>query len=86
MKNEDYNQAYNYQHMLVQAIVKVFQTLKDDNWILAAVNMVALELRLLAIKVDTTPTNRGGQPKSREALEKAADSLMACFRICTNDK
>ncbi|XP_075214175.1 PCI domain-containing protein 2 isoform X2 [Lycorma delicatula] len=80
-----FNQAYTCQTLVVQVLIKCFQSLKDDNWLLPVMNTVCLDLRLLAIKADSVGSGRGGAGKPREALEKAAEVLMACFRICTAD-
>lgn len=84
--NGDYSTAYSYQNMVVQCLIKIFQTLKDDNWLLPVINTVCLELRLLAAKVDMASSGKSGVGRPREALEKAAEPLMTCFRICTADK
>ena len=86
LSNSDYSTAYNYQNMVVQGLIKLFQALKDDNWLLPVINTVCLELRLLAAKVDVASSGKGGMVRPREALEKAAEALMTCFRICAADK
>jgi len=46
---------------------------------------VCLDLRLLAMHADRMLTDKGiGRPK--ETLEKAAECLMGCFRVCAADK
>lgn len=86
MSNGNFSTAYNYQNMVVQGLIKIFQALKDDNWLLPVINTVCLELRLLSSKVDLALTGKSGMCRPREALEKAAEALMTCFRICTADK
>lgn len=85
LSNGDYNSGYNCQNMVVQGLIKIFQTLKDDNWLLPVINTVCLDLRLLAAKGDVSSSGKGGLGRPREALEKAAEALMTCFRICTAD-
>lgn len=85
LSNGDYSVAYNYQNIVVQGLIKIFQTLKDDNWLLPVINTVCLELRLLAAKVDIASSGKSGVGRPRETLEKAAEVLMTCFRICTAD-
>ncbi|XP_046677027.1 PCI domain-containing protein 2-like [Homalodisca vitripennis] len=79
MKKKNYNSAYEHQTVLVQNLTKVFQGLRDENWLLPAVNGVCLELRMVATHLMKQP-GTGTKP-----LEKAAECLMACFRICTAD-
>ena len=88
VSRKNYTLAYAEQNAVVQGLIKVFQTLKDENWLLPVMNTVCLDLRLIATKVDMLPStlSSGNEAKPREALEKAAETLMACFRICTSDK
>lgn len=76
------------QNNVVQAFIRIFQYYKEENWLLPVMNTVCLELRILAGKVDTISSNESsrGSVKPREALEKAAETMMACFRICSSDK
>lgn len=86
LTNGDCSTGYNYQNMVVQGLIKIFQTLKDDNWLLPVINTICLELRLLATKVDIASSGKSGMGRPRETLEKAAEALMTCFRICAADK
>ncbi|XP_073988112.1 PCI domain-containing protein 2 [Rhodnius prolixus] len=85
-KNEA-NEAHMEQNNVVQAFIRIFQYYKEENWLLPVMNTVCLELRILAGKVDTISSNESsrGSVKPREALEKAAETMMACFRICSSD-
>ena len=51
-------------------------------------NIICLELRLIAGKVEALPVKgiHTSAIKPREALEKAAETLRTCFRICSSDK
>lgn len=80
LKKKDYNSAYESQSIVVQTLTRTFQNLKDENWLLPVINTVCLDLRMLATRLMAQP-GVGTKP-----LEKAAECLMACFRICTADK
>ncbi|XP_039278916.1 PCI domain-containing protein 2 [Nilaparvata lugens] len=69
--------ACSYQQAVMQALGKQLQQLKDDNWLLPVMATVCLDLRLTAIKADHN--------KPPHCLEKAAEALMTCFRICAAD-
>lgn len=85
MNNQDFVEAYRCQAVVVQSFVKMLQTQRDENWCLPVMYTVCLDLRLLAMHADRTLTVKGiGRPK--ETLEKAAECLMACFRVCAADK
>ncbi|XP_011503862.1 PREDICTED: PCI domain-containing protein 2 homolog isoform X2 [Ceratosolen solmsi marchali] len=67
----------------VQVLIKILQIQKEENWMLPVMNMMCLELRLLAVKTETSKKIRNGKPG--ENLEKCAECLMSCFRICAAD-
>ncbi|XP_066603911.1 PCI domain-containing protein 2 [Prorops nasuta] len=75
--------AYNNQNSAVQSLTKILQTQKEENWMLPVMHIICLELRLLAIRVETSQTNK--TMKSGEILEKCAECLMGCFRVCAAD-
>lgn len=79
--------AYKEQDNVVQVFIRIFQYYKEENWLLPVMNTLCLDLRLIAAKVDslTVKGSHSGAIKPREALEKAAETLMACFRICSSD-
>lgn len=79
--NKDYNEAYKNQSICAQAVVKMLQFLKDENFCLPIMYKVCSDLRLLAQKCE----EQGCGSKPGELLEKAAESLMACFRVCAAD-
>lgn len=81
----DYAEAYRCQSTLVLTFSRMLQACRDDNWLLKAMFTVCLDLRLLAIRADNHNSSKGFG-KSMEALEKAAECLMACFRVCAADK
>lgn len=77
----DVKQAYACQIVSVQAFVKGFQAQKDENWALPLMYTLILDLRLLANNVEKS--NEKGS--KGDTLEKAADGIMSCFRICGSD-
>ncbi|XP_055371163.1 PCI domain-containing protein 2 homolog [Condylostylus longicornis] len=77
----DYSEAYKTQSHCVQSVVKMLQYLKEENWCLPIMYRVCLDLRILAQKCE----EEGFHSKPGEILEKAADCLMACFRVCASD-
>ncbi|WAR27388.1 PCID2-like protein [Mya arenaria] len=57
---------------------------KDENWSLPILFAICLDLRLFANKADHQTVQRG-RGKYGERLEKAAETLMGCFRVCASD-
>ncbi|XP_055525481.1 PCI domain-containing protein 2 homolog [Wyeomyia smithii] len=77
----NYSEAYRQQTNCIQAVVKMLQALKDENWFLPIMYTVAIDLRRLAAKCEEQlKTSKPG-----EILEKAAECLMGCFRVCAAD-
>ncbi|AWO95509.1 putative PCI domain-containing protein 2-like [Scophthalmus maximus] len=70
--NHDFVEAYK------------FQTLshKEENWALHVMFAVTLDLRIFANNAELQNKAKG-QPG--EMLEKAAEQLMSCFRVCASD-
>ncbi|KAK7091025.1 PCI domain-containing protein 2-like [Littorina saxatilis] len=82
--NHDFVEAYACQSIVVQVFTREFQSQKDDNWSLPIMFTVCLDLRLFAHSADVQAVKRNhGKPGER--LEKAADLLMGCFRVCASD-
>ncbi|XP_059062423.1 PCI domain-containing protein 2 homolog [Achroia grisella] len=77
----EYMEAYNYQSNCVTAVVKLLQSQKEENWSLPLMYTVCLDLRLVARKADGS----NSQSSHGKIMEKAAESLLACFRVCTAD-
>lgn len=73
-----FNEAYKYQSICVQAVVKLLQAMKEENWCLPVMYVTCLDLRVLALKCELieSSTKRG------QVMEKAAECLMSCFRVC----
>lgn len=77
----NYSEAFKYQTALIQSVVKLLKVCKEENWPLPIMYAVCLDLRLLAMKCEKII----GVSKPGEILEKAAESLMICFRVCAAD-
>lgn len=77
----NYTEAFKSQSALVQSVVKLLTSAKEENWPLPIMYAVCLDLRLLAVQCERTT----GVEKPGEILEKAAESLMSCFRVCAAD-
>ncbi|EDO39944.1 predicted protein [Nematostella vectensis] len=82
--NNDYVEAYNAQASVVQAFIKIFQAQKDENWSLPLMSAVTLDIRRFAVKADQQMCQRGAG-KPGDTLEKAAEMIMGCFRVCASD-
>ncbi|KPJ06019.1 PCI domain-containing protein 2-like [Papilio machaon] len=78
--DKDYMEAYESQSACVAAVVKMLQGQKDENWSLPLMYTVCLDLRLVAQKAEGCNSQNNGK-----ILEKAAESLLACFRVCAAD-
>lgn len=81
-KNE-YVEAYQQQSNLTQALTRILQTQKEENWALPIMYTVCLDLRLIAQQAEKHRV--GSNEKPGEILEKAAECLMGCFRVCAAD-
>ncbi|KPJ01261.1 PCI domain-containing protein 2-like [Papilio xuthus] len=80
LHDKDYMDAYENQSACVASVVKMLQGQKDENWSLPLMYTVCLDLRLVAQKAEgCNPQDNG------KILEKAAESLLACFRVCAAD-
>lgn len=83
LTSKQYFDAYQQQSNLIQSLMKIMQTQKEENWCLPVMYAVCLDLRLLAQKVETDRRSASDNPG--EILEKAAECLMVCFRVCCAD-
>lgn len=87
---KDFSEAYSYQCGVVQAIVRMLQSQKEENWSLPIMFTATLDLRLLAIQADhqvfdSKDDGATLQTPVWDTLEKSADLLMQCFRVCASD-
>ncbi|XP_043795736.1 PCI domain-containing protein 2 isoform X1 [Apis laboriosa] len=83
INKDDSLSMYNYQSSAVQSLTKILQMQKEENWMLPVMNVMCLELRLLAVCAENTKISKNMKPG--EILEKCADCLMGCFRVCACD-
>ncbi|KAK4881351.1 hypothetical protein RN001_004670 [Aquatica leii] len=82
LNNKMYLEAYQYQSSLTQSLTKIIQNQKEENWALPIMYSVCLDLRLLAQRAEKV---RNVSEKPGQILEKAAECLLGCFRICAAD-
>lgn len=82
--SNDWLKAFENQYTLVSAITKWLQLQKDENWSLGVMHTACVELRLLSLQADRIQ-KRSHTGVRVEYLEKAAEALMGCFRICASD-
>ncbi|XP_014231313.1 PCI domain-containing protein 2 [Trichogramma pretiosum] len=82
-QGEDVAVTYANHSTSVQSLVKILQLQKEENWMLPVMFSMCLELRLLAIKAEKGKKNKIVKPG--ENLEKCAECLLSCFRICAAD-
>ncbi|KAK3585965.1 hypothetical protein CHS0354_038509 [Potamilus streckersoni] len=80
----DFLEAYHCQSIVMQAFTKIFQSQKDENWSLPILFVISIDLRVFAVNADIEAVKRG-KSKPGERLEKAAELLMNCFRVCASD-
>ncbi|XP_066516246.1 PCI domain-containing protein 2 [Hoplias malabaricus] len=84
VSNHDFVEAYKYQTVVVQSFLKAFQAHKEENWALPVMFAVTLDLRIFANNAEQQ-LQKKGKGKVGDMLEKAAEQLMSCFRVCASD-
>ncbi|XP_004207156.2 PCI domain-containing protein 2 isoform X1 [Hydra vulgaris] len=84
VSENNYIEAYNSQVLVVQSFLKVFQSMKEENWALPVLYNICLDLRLFALRADCKNVKEG-TGKENEILEKSAEYIMNCFRVCVSD-
>jgi len=84
VSQNDYIMAYTCHINAIQNFLKVFQSQKDENWALPVLYTLCLDLRRFALQADLQH-KRKGTGKENEMLEKSAEYLMNCFRVCVSD-
>ncbi|XP_044284623.1 PCI domain-containing protein 2 isoform X3 [Varanus komodoensis] len=91
--NHDFVEAYKCQTVIVQvsnflkfhtSFLRAFQAHREENWALPIMYAVALDLRIFANSADQQLAKKG-KGKVGDMLEKAAELLMNCFRVCASD-
>ena len=80
----NYTDAYEAHVSAIHSFIKVFQTQKDENWALPVLYSLALDLRQFVISADSQ-RGKNKTAKQDELLEKSAEHLMSCFRVCVSD-
>ncbi|XP_073412963.1 PCI domain-containing protein 2 [Dendrobates tinctorius] len=84
VSNHDFVEAYKCQTVVVQSFLKIFQAHKEENWALPIMYAITLDLRNFANCADQQLAKKG-KAKIGDMLEKAAELLMSCFRVCASD-
>ena len=84
VSENNYYEAYLAQVSVVQSFNKVFQAQKGENWALPVLYTICLDLRMYAIIADSQRV-KNGTGKDGDMLEKSAEYLMNCFRVCVSD-
>lgn len=80
----DCDRAFSCQSLAVSVFSKLFATQRDDNWCLPVMCCLCLDLRRVAMMTDADSCKHG-RDQTGDLLEKAAEGLMGCFRICAGD-
>ncbi|KAM4795089.1 PCI domain-containing protein 2 [Rhinophrynus dorsalis] len=84
VSNHDFIEAYKYQTVSITSFLKTFQAHKEENWALPIMYAITLDLRIFANNADQQLVKKG-KGKVGDMLEKAAELLMSCFRVCASD-
>jgi len=82
--SHDFVEAYRAQNIVVQSFTRIFGLQKEENWGLTIMFAVTLDLRIFATNADVQ-IQKHGRGRPAETIEKAAELLMGCFRICASD-
>ncbi|XP_019860303.1 PREDICTED: PCI domain-containing protein 2-like [Amphimedon queenslandica] len=88
LTNGHFDEAFACQTLVVQSFCKGFQAQKEENWGLPVLQQVVLDLRRIALKAESVAKERVGVVKGKkegEILERAAEQIMSCFRVCVSD-
>ncbi|XP_075056142.1 PCI domain-containing protein 2 [Mixophyes fleayi] len=84
VSNHDFVEAYKCQTVVFTSFLKTFQAHKEENWALPVMYAITLDLRNFANSADQQLVKKG-KGKIGDMLEKAAELLMSCFRVCASD-
>jgi hypothetical protein len=87
LSQRKFEAASQHQQNSMSILTKILQGIKEDNWPLPVLYVTARDMRLLAIAADKEVAHQlhRKSAKPNENLEKAAESLMAVFRVCATD-
>jgi len=87
LSRQNVNTALQFQCQLGQLFCKVLQSQKDENWGISIMQKIVEDLRKIAVSVrqvgDTD--DRSSEEHAPTGMEKAADVIMALFRVCAAD-
>jgi len=81
--SERLDEAFEAQNDAVTAFLSSFAAVKNTNWGLEPLEVLTLDLRLLATRCDHATEQAGGKPK---ALEAAMTAITNCFRAINSDR
>lgn len=84
VSNHNFTEAHRCQTLILQSFTKILQALKDENWPLPIMKKLCVDLRRFSVNADGQARKKSSG-KASETLEKAADLLMGCFRVCASD-
>uniref|UniRef100_A0A8C5W8R1 PCI domain-containing protein 2 n=1 Tax=Microcebus murinus TaxID=30608 RepID=A0A8C5W8R1_MICMU len=76
--------SISLRYLIYTSFLRAFQAHKEENWALPVMYAVALDLRVFANNADQQLVKKG-KSKVGDMLEKAAELLMSCFRVCASD-
>jgi len=76
--------AIKSQNCVVQTFTKILSSQKDENWGLLIMYAICVDLRRFAVIADKEQRN-SGKGKPHEHLERSAELILGCFRICAAD-
>ena len=86
ISEQNVDEALVYQCQFGQGFCKTLQGQKDENWLIPVMEKIARDLRRIALSAKTVEDSLVRSEESAPTcLEKAADVIMAMFRICAAD-
>ena len=86
IQNGRLDRALEAQCQLGQFFVKEFQSQKEENWGIPLMEKICQDLRRIAVSArqNEDPITRT-EENAPNSMEKAADVIMAFFRVCAAD-
>ncbi|CAG7733271.1 unnamed protein product [Allacma fusca] len=83
---QNMDEALVYQCQFGQLFCKILQGQKDENWMLPIMEKICHDLRRIALSAKNVEDSMvRSEDSAPTCLEKAADVIMAMFRICAAD-
>uniref|UniRef100_A0A5K3EQ90 CSN12-like protein n=2 Tax=Mesocestoides corti TaxID=53468 RepID=A0A5K3EQ90_MESCO len=84
--SNNFEEACACQLVLVKALTKVFSEVKEENWMLPVVIVVAVDLRRFAYALDISNKRKDESNSTYGShLERIAQAIMKLFQICAAD-